>query len=240
MGKDTHPNFMLCGTCHGLYEDKPQPAFATPNLRMLKDRRAEVAALRLQRTSPPLRVLQTRAAAERAALVRLVLQECKARVRNLNSITGRYVIPIGRHSLMGGIGIEGSELVGADNRRFNELVDGFADQMGGWDDSIDHLQAFAARRTVFLTDAVGLDATRDLQLDTWLQRVRPRRRSRSSSERKARSTHSFAGSPRTERVVAGSSAWFGRRLRSRHTVPTLLGRRPSPHKPPPPRRGLAG
>jgi hypothetical protein len=30
MGKDTHPNFMLCGTCHGLYEDKPQPGFATP------------------------------------------------------------------------------------------------------------------------------------------------------------------------------------------------------------------
>ena len=26
---------------------------------------------------------------------------------------------------------------------------------------------------MFLTDAVGLDATRNLQLDTWLHRVRP-------------------------------------------------------------------
>jgi hypothetical protein len=94
-------------------------------------------------------------------------------VRYLNHIMGRYVIPIGRHSLMGGIGIEGSELAHADDRRFHELVDGFADQMRGWSDSIDHLHAFAARRTVFLTDAIGLDAASDLQLDTWLQRVRP-------------------------------------------------------------------
>jgi hypothetical protein len=83
------------------------------------------------------------------------------------------VIPIGRHSLMGGIGIEGPELAHADDRAFHELIDGFADQMRGWSDSIDHLHAFAARRIVLLTHAVRLDSTRDLQLDTWLQRVKP-------------------------------------------------------------------
>jgi hypothetical protein len=38
---------------------------------------------------------------------------------------------------------------------------------------MDHLNAFAANRTVFLTDAVRLDATRDVWLDVWLERVRP-------------------------------------------------------------------
>jgi hypothetical protein len=31
MEKDTHPNFMLCGTCHVLCEDKP--SFATRSAR---------------------------------------------------------------------------------------------------------------------------------------------------------------------------------------------------------------
>lgn len=174
MGKDAHPNFMLCGTCHGLHEDKPQPGFATPH-RCACSRTDEP-------TWPRYDFNEHLHLCECCKLVPLrsgsrwsvwFCEECKARVRNLNSITGWYVIPIGRHSLMGGIGIEGSELVDADDRRFDELVDGFADQMRGWSDSIDHLHAFAVRRTVFLTDAVGLDATRDLQLDTWLQRVRP-------------------------------------------------------------------
>jgi hypothetical protein len=91
--------------------------------------------------------------------------ECKARVRDLNHTLGRYVIPIGRHSLMGGIGIAGAELAGADQRRRDVLIDRSSIQAGGWSESMDHLNEFAANRTVFLTDAVGLDATRDVRLD---------------------------------------------------------------------------
>jgi hypothetical protein len=73
---------------------------------------------------------------------------------------------------MGGIGIAGAELAVADQRRRDVLIDRFSMQAGGWSDSLDQLNAFADSRTVFLTDAVGLDATRDVRLDVWLERVR--------------------------------------------------------------------
>ena len=76
-----------------------------------------------------------------------------------------------RHSLMGGIRIAGTELARADRRRRDELVHRFSVQAGGWSESIDHLNAFAANRTAFLSEAVGLDATRDVRLDEWLERV---------------------------------------------------------------------
>ena len=99
--------------------------------------------------------------------------ECKARVRDLNHTLGRYVIPIGRHSLMGGIGIAGAELAHARHGDAVVLIERFSIQAGRWSESMDHLNAFAANRTVFLTGAVGLEVTRDVRLDIWLERVRP-------------------------------------------------------------------
>jgi len=44
----------------------------------------------------------------------LVCDECKQRVRALNETAGRCVVPIGRHSLMNSVNIEGRSLSGAD------------------------------------------------------------------------------------------------------------------------------
>lgn len=174
MREDTHSNFVLCATCQGLYEDRRGPGFATP--QRCPCRHVD------EPTWPRYDFNEHLHLCECCRLVPLrsgsrwsvwFCDECKARVRDLNHTLGRYVIPIGRHSLMGGIGIAGAELAHADQRRRDVLIDRFSIRAGGWSESIDQLDAFAANRTVFLTDAAGLDATRDVRLDVWLERVRP-------------------------------------------------------------------
>ena len=174
MREDAHSNFVLCATCRGLYEERRSPGFATP--QRCRCRHVD------EPTWPRYDFNEHLHLCECCRLVPLrsgsrwsvwFCDECKARVRDLNHTLGRYVIPIGRHSLMGGIGIAGAELAHADQRRRDVLIDRFSIQVGGWSESMDHLNAFAANRTVFLTDAVGLDATRDVRLDVWLERVRP-------------------------------------------------------------------
>jgi hypothetical protein len=174
MREDTHSNFVLCATCQGLYGDRPSPGFATP--QRCRCRHVDEPKWPRHDFNEHLhlceccRLVPLRSGSRWSVWF---CDECKARVRDLNHVLGRYVIPIGRHSLMGGIAIAGAELAHADQRRRDELIDRFSIQAGGLYESLDRLNAFAADRTVFLTGAVGLDVTRDVRLAVWLKRVRP-------------------------------------------------------------------
>lgn len=174
MRKDTYPHFVLCGTCQGLYEGRPSPGFATP--QRCRCRHVDEPRWPRQDFNEHLhlceccRLVPLRSGSRWSVWF---CDECEARVTDINQTVGRYIIPIGRHSLMGGIGIAGAELARADQRRRDELVHRFSVQAGGWSESIDHLNAFAANRTAFLSEAVGLDATCDVPLDVWLEQVQP-------------------------------------------------------------------
>lgn len=172
--EESHPKFAICGTCRELYEATPQPGFATP--QRCSCRRTD------EPTWPRFDFNEHLHLCECCRLVPLrsgsrwstwFCEGCKTRVMALNHRVGRYAIPIGRHSMMGGIGISGAEIARADEERLGELVAAFAGQGNGLFGSMDHLSAFAAERTVILAAAAGLDPTRDVRLPTWLNRVRP-------------------------------------------------------------------
>lgn len=169
----SHPMFVLCGTCRELYESTPQPGFETP--QRCSCRRTD------EPTWPRFDFNEHLHLCECCRLVPLrsgsrwsvwFCDACKTRVRALNHRVGRYAIPIGRHSMMAGIGISGAEIARADEDGLGELVAAFTSEAAALFDSVDHLSAFAAERTSMLAAAAGLDPTRDVWLPTWLDRVR--------------------------------------------------------------------
>jgi hypothetical protein len=97
----------------------------------------------------------------------------KTRVRSLNDRLGRYAIPIARHSMMGGIGLHGPEVVSADADHLRELIDGFVEATSGLWGAMDRLRESAADRTVVLARGAGVDPGRGVRLTMWLQRLRP-------------------------------------------------------------------
>jgi hypothetical protein len=160
MGKDGHHDFVLCGTCHELYEDAPQPGFATP--QRCKCRRTDEPKWPRYDFNEHLHLCECcRLVGLRSGSRWSVwfCEECKTRVMNLNRLAGRCLIPIGRHSLMAGVGLDGSELARADDSRLEELISRFTDRSQSLFEAMDHLSA--------------LDATRDVPLDAWLGRLRP-------------------------------------------------------------------
>lgn len=172
MGKGRYSRFVLCGACRGLYEVEPTPGYATP--QRCECRRTREPTWPGKDFNEHLHLceccrLDPRRSGSRWSV--WFCDGCKLRVIDLNRQIGRCVIPIGRHSLMAGVGIAGSDLVQADDRRLGELVARFGDRTQGLFDAMDHLHAFAADRTAVLTDAVGLAG--DTPLDTWLGLVRP-------------------------------------------------------------------
>lgn len=63
--------------------------------------------------------------------------ECKERVRDLNARVGVCVIPIGRHSIMNGVGLRG------DRAHDEDEVAAFVDRMKGFLDTTDRLSDWA-------------------------------------------------------------------------------------------------
>jgi hypothetical protein len=169
-----HLRFSICGTCHDLYETAPQPGFATP--QRCRCRKTDEPTWPRFDFNEHLRLCECCRSVPLRSGSRWSVwfcEGCKTRVRALNDRLGRYAIPIGRHSLMGGLGISGAEIAGADEARLTALCDAFAGRTQGLFAAMEHLSAFAAERTVFLAAAVGLDPTRDVRLTTWLDRLRP-------------------------------------------------------------------
>ncbi|HET8526107.1 MAG TPA: hypothetical protein VFM81_05660 [Actinomycetota bacterium] len=163
-------NFVLCGTCLDLFEELPAAGSPTPQ------------RCRCRSTDEPVwpghdfnehlhlceccRLVPLRSGSRWSVWF---CGDCKSEVMDLNRLVGHCVIPIGRHSLMAGVGLAGRELTRARDSQRDELLSRFIDQSQGLFDAMDHLHAFSKARTVVLSDAVGLHG--DVRLDTWLDRI---------------------------------------------------------------------
>lgn len=73
--------------------------------------------------------------------------DCRVRVRRLNQELGFYLIPIGRHSLMGGLKLDGG--AASDPAKVEQFVQGF----GGFIERIDLLSAWS---TKIIEENIGL------------------------------------------------------------------------------------
>jgi hypothetical protein len=170
MAKQELRNFVLCGMCRDLFEDRP--TFGSPTPQRCRCRSADVPVWPRHDFNEHLhlceccRLVPLRSGSRWSVWF---CQDCKSDVMHHNRLAGRCLIPIGRHSLMAGVGLAGPELMRADNASREELLSRFADLSQGLFNAMDNLHAFAKARTVNLAVAAGLDG--DVRLDTWLDRV---------------------------------------------------------------------
>ena len=172
--ESTYPRFLLCGTCHELFEQEPQAGF--PSAQLCRCHPSDEPTWPRFDFNEHLRLceccrLEPLRSGSRWSV--WFCEECKTRVRSLNDRLGRYAIPIGRHSMMGGISLHGPELVSADDELLRDLIDRFVDVTNGLWGAMDRLREFAADRTAVLVRGVGLHPGQDVRLTTWLQRLRP-------------------------------------------------------------------
>jgi hypothetical protein len=98
--------------------------------------------------------------------------ECKERVRELNARLGRYVIPIGRHSMMAGVGVPGQVLVNATEEELVAISEVLRSELQGMVSSIDRLTHFASERTDELARLGHLDGLPSIALDSWFDVLR--------------------------------------------------------------------
>jgi hypothetical protein len=100
---------------------------------------------------------------------------CKDRVRLLNDRLGRVAIPIGRHSMMAGVGIAGPDLVEAVEAEGDDLDDLvqvlIRDTTGLWA-SMDRLSEVARQRTIKMRRLLGYAPLDRPVLAEWLARAR--------------------------------------------------------------------
>jgi hypothetical protein len=93
-------------------------------------------------------------------------EHCKDWVWDFNNRVGRCVIPIGRHSLMNGIGLPG--VLATDDA----LVKRFADDVGTLFERMNWTDAWARRVVTRNLTACGLASHDDVPLGKYLERVR--------------------------------------------------------------------
>jgi hypothetical protein len=87
--------------------------------------------------------------------------ECKPRVRALNSTFGRWLIPVGRHSMMHG------QLLGAADS--DERVEEFALALGGFFERIGHLESAACAAVEQNLENLGLMNEGSVPLRVYLE-----------------------------------------------------------------------
>lgn len=81
--------------------------------------------------------------------------ECKERVIAFDRRHGRAVIPIGRHSLMAGVGISGSQLAKAGDPRTEALVEDFGAKALSLFGAMDHLDVWRDRELARRLEVLG-------------------------------------------------------------------------------------
>jgi hypothetical protein len=134
---------------------------------------------------------------------------CKDRVVELNSAVGRAVIPIGRHSMMSGVSIEGRRYRRAGRRKQRTMVESFSVALDDLTGGMDRLHAFARERSIELRDGLGLGEHDDVPLVEWLTRVRAAGASQTSTFGKEASFERLMRSP------AGATVSTPRRIAAR-------------------------
>ncbi len=163
--------FYLCGTCGGLFESSPQPGFPSPQ-RCSCGTHGE----------PRWPIFDFNQHVDLCWCCRMELLisgsrwsyllcgECQRRARDLNSGAGGLVIPIGRHSIMSGVAMEGGPHLD-DGATRERALSAFADQMNDWMGSMDRLRAFKRARTVELVERLGLPEADGYQILEWLGKL---------------------------------------------------------------------
>lgn len=167
--------FVVCGTCGDLFETSPRPGFPTPQRCMCHRRDAADPKWDRYDFNEHLhlcRCCRSVALSSGSRWSVWFCGECKQRVLALNRAMGGTVVPIGRHTLMAGVSVSGSDLAEAADHEVAQLVDGFHAAAMGLFDAMHRLEEFAHRRTRELRNGVGFKASSPVALPAWLEGLR--------------------------------------------------------------------
>lgn len=163
--------FRLCLTCFEFYEFRLQGAVTRQRCRCRRDEGATDA------TWPGSDFNEHLHLCECCSMVPLLsgskwsvwfCDDCKPRVVALNGSVGHCVVPIGRHSLMNGVGVSTSELVSGGTER-RAVVDAFSGKLMSLFDAMQHLHVFAQARRRGLVERLDFPAGEDVALPDWLE-----------------------------------------------------------------------
>ena len=119
-------------------------------------------------------------------------EACKGRVDELNRTAGGCVIPIGRHSLMNGVGVSGREVSSAGEYEIDAIVEAFLDDLVGVFGAQERLHAFAAARRREIASELGFPSGEDIDLPVWLESLAAAATTDSSGSATLRLSRSFA------------------------------------------------
>jgi hypothetical protein len=94
---------------------------------------------------------------------------CKHRVSELNDSVGGCLIPIGRHSLMNGVGVTARGVDPAGEEERLAIAGAFHGKLMGLFGAMEHLHAFAQARRREIANELGFPSEEDIGLPVWLE-----------------------------------------------------------------------
>lgn len=169
-----HRMFRICDVCQQPLGTEPQPGYPTPQ-RCACDRPADEPVWPGFDYNEHLHLCMCCRGVALPSGSRWSVwfcRPCRDRVRLYNDRLGHVVIPIGRHSLMAGIGIRGVELSEADGAEVDRLVARFVGRSFGLFSPMDRLWDVAERRSIAMRPALDYGRHDRPRLDQWLARAR--------------------------------------------------------------------
>lgn len=172
MDREIVETFRLCTRCGRLFQRRPLPGYPTPQ------------RCGCRRTSDPTwprfdfnqhlelcRCCHLVALPSGSRWSVWFCEDCKARVLAFNARIGRTVIPIGRHSLMAGVGLSGARVATADDAELERLVDELVDGFHGLAGASETLEDLARRHVASLARGLRIGGDGSVDLTTWLARL---------------------------------------------------------------------
>jgi hypothetical protein len=163
--------FIICGTCGDLFQTEPSEGFPTPQRCGCDRKEADDPKWERHDFNEHLhlcRCCRAETCHSGSRWSQWFCDECRLRVIALNRAVGRYVIPIGRHSIMAGVAIHGPAVADADAREVDRLLAGFHAGITGLIGGIDRLWEASTTRSDELRAGLGFEASQDVPLHVWL------------------------------------------------------------------------
>jgi hypothetical protein len=169
-----HPGFLVCDGCGELYEPHAQAGRPSPQ-RCVCRRDPDDSRWPHHDFNEAVRLcgccrLEAVGSGSRWSV--FFCDACKWRVIGLNGHVGRYLVPVGRHSVMAGAGVPGRALVEADAATVDRLIGDLHVVALGMIGGMERLWAFGTHRTRELAAWMGLDLRRRTTLPEWQGRLR--------------------------------------------------------------------
>jgi hypothetical protein len=184
MGRIDLTAFVVCATCQTPFELSPQRGFPTPQRCSCERRRAGDPRWPGYDFNEHLHLCECCRMEPLPSGSRWSVwfcTACKDRVVELNTTVGRVVVPIGRHSLLSGVGIEGRRYRRAGRRKRRALLESFGAGVDDLSSGMDRLHALARERSVELRGGLGLSEHDEVSLQEWLTRLQAARASHTST-----------------------------------------------------------